>query len=62
VTASTPAFVVVFSLEAPLVAYSTATTESEQLRLEDALRHRPDDAVRELLERVFELANEEPAA
>lgn len=59
-TGSTPALVVVFGVETPLRVYSTASTEGEQLRLEDDLRNR-SEGVRELLERVFELIEEDAA-
>jgi hypothetical protein len=54
---SAPALVIVFEIEAPLRVLSTAVTEGEQQRLEDALRHADDD-VRELLERAFTLVGE----
>lgn len=56
-SASTPSLVIVLGVEAPLRVFSTAQTEAEEFRLEADLRTR-SDAVRQLLERIFELAVE----
>ncbi len=57
---SAPALMLVFEVEATPRLVSTALNESEQKRLEDALRN-SDEATRELLERAFALVERRAA-
>ena len=57
---SAPALVLVLEVEAAPKLLSTAVSEAEQIRLEDALRNADDD-VRELLEQVFALVERRAA-